>query len=382
MPTLLRGSDCDVLGCSEDCCYRYMDPSRAGACTACSARHQSAAVVYTPTAPAEVVSAVAQRALDRAQDAAVSPARKRRERSDKGKKRGPRAVIAKDGVSKQVRYWAKVGIEIEGGWETSPRVVADRVNGAVVVGDGSVHTNAEYSSEIITQPYASLASAKAALEQLYPDETNSSCGMHVHVSFKTEEAYSRLMSEEFYFYYLLRWQTWGQNTGIVGEFWRRLRGENDFCRREFRVMEQAPARSKGSARYCHLNYCYRHHGTIESRLLPMFKDKKFALLALEETISIYQDYLNNYAVVDLPEELVTTVDPGIEPEPPHSVVLTTDVIPIEGKYDFSGPKVPRAVAPGHVRMWVDQFGNVRGGDFSNFQDLITNAAKYAVRSKR
>jgi hypothetical protein len=211
------------------------------------------------------------------------------------------------GVDDMPKRWKKIGVELEGGWEkyeSSLRTMAGRF-GANFHYDGSVSTGATTSAEISTKPYERLGSLLNCVDALYPDEVNSSCGMHVHVSFD-ELDYGHLMSERFYFYFLLRWEAWGKRLNIrSSEFWSRLRGENQYCKREWKSVEQVTLRGRDGVRYAHLNFCYSLHGTVECRLLPMFKDKTIAAKAIQELLSIYSDYLATCSTED--EEHAVTV---------------------------------------------------------------------------
>lgn len=199
--------------------------------------------------------------------------------------------------SRSDRPWLMLGIELEGGWNCSRDSLTRKSNrfGADAHGDGSVHVpGCSLNYEIATKPYKSLRWALRCLDEMYPDGVNHSCGMHVHVSFP-EHVYGKLMSEHFYFYFLLRWESWGKRLNIRNqEFWKRLRGENNYCKRGFRPYGQLGVRGKGEERYYHLNYCYGHLKTIECRLLPMFREKDIAAKAVKELLAIYTDYIAEY----------------------------------------------------------------------------------------
>ena len=47
----------------------------------------------------------------------------------------------------------------------------------------------------------------------------------------------------------------------------------------------------GSNRYYQLNHCWAKHKTLECRLLPVFKDKKFTKAGVREFVNICNSYL-------------------------------------------------------------------------------------------
>lgn len=194
------------------------------------------------------------------------------------------------------RHWLKIGAELEGGWNLQGHawrpLVQDR--GGDLVGDGSLEDlESPCIGEIRTKPHDSLEQFISDVHFFMPEETNESCGFHIHVSF-TDDDYARLIDERFYFYFLLRWQKWGQDVGIRRghEFWLRLEGDNTFCHRKFVPDNQVQHNDRGGERYAHLNYCYNLHGTVECRLLPMFADAGTAASAARELVSIFEDYLS------------------------------------------------------------------------------------------
>ena len=206
----------------------------------------------------------------------------------------PRARGANSGGD---RPWLMLGIEMEGGWNISRSELETkaRARGADAHGDGSVQVpGVRLNYEVATKPYKTLRWALKCLDDLYPDAVNHSCGMHVHVSFP-EHVYGKLMSEHFYFYFLLRWESWGKRLNIRNQqFWKRLKGENSYCQRGFNPYGQVNVRGKGGDRYHHLNYCYGHLKTIECRLLPMFREKDIGAKAVKELLAIYTDYIAEY----------------------------------------------------------------------------------------
>lgn len=185
-----------------------------------------------------------------------------------------------------MRYISKIGIEMEGGWNYSPSTE--------IYGDGSVSGLDGKLGEICSAPLHSLAVVMRWVEKNYPSSVNSSCGLHVHISLKSNLSYSRLMSLEFYNFFLSRVETWGKEREILSTlpFWSRLKGANSYCRKTFAPDNQANKTSKDPWRYTHLNYCFALHSTIECRVFPMFKNKSLAVEAIELFCSCVEDFLN------------------------------------------------------------------------------------------
>lgn len=234
-----------------------------------------------------------------------------------------------------------VGIEIEGYWRDArwDEVKADaRAHGATGSGDGSLNEHADYTTyEWKTKP-GSIGEAINQLVDLYPDATDDKCGMHIHVSFERSDVVA-LASEEFFAYFREQWEAWGREMEIKpdSQFWKRLRGENQYCRvntiaswrlghavdsldeegrediawcvdakctrtqcvsrREARKAQRFhpdcyPHANNLISRYYQLNFIsLAVHGTVECRLLPMFRDARLGVLAVEKLISIYETFL-------------------------------------------------------------------------------------------
>jgi hypothetical protein len=196
----------------------------------------------------------------------------------------------------------RVGIELEGGWATRPGNAAHHPDGSVRIQYGT--NGATVIGEMVSAPISDWQTISDWIFTTYPAAHNSSCGMHVHVSFKNRRDYARLMDPQFFEYFQERMRTWGTRVGLPAShlFWTRLDGFNTFCRKAFLPDQQAAIRSKhrsGGVRYTQLNYCFKVHGTIECRLFPVFKQPRIAASAVQELLSIYEDYLrdNDYVTV-------------------------------------------------------------------------------------
>lgn len=201
--------------------------------------------------------------------------------------------------------WEKMGVELEGAWDTDLNAVAGKITGAQVHHDGSVRDLTGRMGEITTRPHSILKNLTNDLTALYPTRVNNSCGFHIHTSF-TPFNTAILMSKDFWEFYQKRWHEWGKaNESKMGDmknvFWARLDGRwrrNDrrdinYCEASWRPEKQIYEQHDANARYTQVNFAAWHkYKTVESRLLPMFHDVGLAVGAVEELASIYDDYLS------------------------------------------------------------------------------------------
>lgn len=190
-------------------------------------------------------------------------------------------------------FYDKVGVEIEGRWlDVSATERLARREGMGTCGDGSIRngfTEAR-SMEIQTRP-GSVVEQLRQLSAFYPDESDASCGMHVHVSFQDKGSFTQLCTSEFLEYFANRWEEWGLANGLPqnAEFFKRLRGDNDYC---IPNDDDDLATPWQADRYRQLNFtAWDEHKTLECRLLPMFRSARLAYSALVELINIYEDWL-------------------------------------------------------------------------------------------
>jgi hypothetical protein len=194
-------------------------------------------------------------------------------------------------------YIDKIGVELEGGWDNEPNNLK---------GDGSVDVPSDYSGEVVSPPLTFHKALNWTVEN-YPDMVNDTCGLHVHISLKNNLLYSRLTSRRFYVYFLTRMTEWGKQAGLSPShrFWDRLEGNNTYCLKKFIPGRQISLQEKQEERYCHINYCYSLHGTIEFRLLPMFNKKETAVKAITEIVYIVKDWLSMQKREKTRQEVVT-----------------------------------------------------------------------------
>lgn len=188
----------------------------------------------------------------------------------------------------------KVGVEVEGYW--TDLVAAKERASELGMGrgcrDGSLDAYGG-AWEFQTTP-GPLGLALDQVSQIYPDMYAADAGMHVHVSFKDAPITVGLFAcEEFFDFWARRWRGWGERRGVASgsEFWRRLRGDNTYCRVPSMAMFYDRANIVDMDRYNQLNFgAWSEHKTIESRLLPLFRDSKLALDAITETVEIFDHW--------------------------------------------------------------------------------------------
>jgi hypothetical protein len=135
----------------------------------------------------------------------------------------------------------------------------------------------------------------------YPQETNSTCGSHQHTSFKRMKYYSIVMCRGFQEYMTRELFAWAKATGIRegSSFYRRMRGDVHWCKREYDAFEQINSTSKEDCRYRVINYCWslmshssgEQMRTMEVRVLPAFQDVEYTISAHKELNRIIEQYV-------------------------------------------------------------------------------------------
>jgi len=146
----------------------------------------------------------------------------------------------------------------------------------------------------IASPKLRVNEVKDFILNNYPDECNSSCGLHIHMSFKNDKKdYAILATKEFYDFFLSEIQTWADNRKINknSRFYKRLEGVQ-YSKREFLAENQLNPNSDYSDRYAHLNFCYNKHKTLEIRVGNMFDNKEISVEYVHAVIDIVNYYLS------------------------------------------------------------------------------------------
>lgn len=165
----------------------------------------------------------------------------------------------------------KIGIELEGGWLSLPKGVNLTPDGSVRVSDpqGRGLVRGE-----IPSPPLSPTEWEAWVKAHYPSHVDSSCGLHVHMSFRSALVYQRLMDFNYTKALLTQLRRWAVVAALPPQhhFYGRLKGANKYCLPFYAADVQARQTRKADCRYAAVNYCHGIHQTMEVRVLPMFSD--------------------------------------------------------------------------------------------------------------
>lgn len=205
------------------------------------------------------------------------------------------------------RHWRAIGIEMEGAWKEDPRRFLLASPLVDVKDDSSVRVRGGVNKEVTLGPYRNLRAALAMVRKCHPTATNSTCGLHVHLSFSDEDT-KRLAAPEFWDanegHWSRFWREWGEGRGWPQghPFWRRLNGRNRYCeprRKEdlssyynWYYQRTAHRTAFQQNRYSAVNFtAYQEHGTIEQRVLPMFSDPDITCAAIRATVECFDSYL-------------------------------------------------------------------------------------------
>lgn len=226
-----------------------------------------------------------------------------------------------------MKHIDKLGVELEGAWITRR---------SDMKGDGSVHIvgNSHYITKVghfvtpsqnpkhdslregeLNSPPGKLLPILDYIKTNYPDAVNISCGLHIHFSFKSPNAYVLLASMEFYKYFIAELNRWGLEKKIPSThtFWNRLKGRNEFCNGDPEENISCLKEDHGD-RYYALNFAsYHKHKTMECRILPMFETASLSLEAVTAVVSIVEKYLQEQFNVFLSQkEFTCTIDSDVE----------------------------------------------------------------------
>ncbi len=196
----------------------------------------------------------------------------------------------------------KIGVEIEGGWNEPDCICREDMKNPdckltalnhCFGHDGSVEDlDTERHGEVVSHAFDNLNDCLEWMDFLYPDESNRTCGIHIHLSFTNLQSYVKLMDRRFYNALIGGFNTWGNDNRINPDsaFWHRLEGRNSYCENKFVPDDQVNVQHKDSVRYAHLNYCYSLHRTMELRLLPTFQKRELAFSA----VRFYYGFVNSW----------------------------------------------------------------------------------------
>ena len=202
-----------------------------------------------------------------------------------------------------------IGIELEGGWTryytAAGKPIRYHDEGCKIIRngkpkmlkhDGSVsmdksNSGCDYVGEIASKPMQPRA-ITSWVRRNQPDAFNKTCGAHMHVSTKSTSDYMCLTDHKFWKFFREKLAKWGnkQKFSKSHEFWKRLEGNNQYCKVEHTPEKQL---HEGSNRYTQINYCWSKHRTLEFRVLPIFETSDLQIEAFFQLIWMVENYLEN-----------------------------------------------------------------------------------------
>lgn len=238
-----------------------------------------------------------------------------------------------------------VGVELEGGWTKLPEGVNLVRDGSVQIptpedallvdhpeqmprtprGRAELNRRIEhearkvlFTGELPSEPLE-VAKVPTWMRAYYPTHVNGTCGLHVHMSFKSALHYQKLMRPEYQDAILDCLNLWGLQEGLKKEhpFWNRILGQNQYCKKEFHADAQVAKTGKsynhaGASRYTVINYPWSLHGTLECRVLPMFEDVELAIRAVKFVLDVTNAFLVKTATKEERVKMDLVVDAAID----------------------------------------------------------------------
>ena len=209
------------------------------------------------------------------------------------------------------------GVELEGGWIYRPTCSVQE-DGSIKIERGAEAPSGDsinYVGEAPSPPCGSPDELFAWMDSFYPDLADASCGMHVHISFKSPYTYLRAMDKAFHIYIREGLKEWGKREGVMdNRFWARVEGLNRFCDNVYAPMRQVRGKGKNGSRYTFLNYCYERYGTIELRVFPQFHTYGEAVRAIKAYFSLVEEWMS-YPPVNLKRRRVVELMPKADRKP-------------------------------------------------------------------
>lgn len=211
----------------------------------------------------------------------------------------------------------RVGVELEGAWKKIPEGAALTHDGSVMFDEDENVTTRRPANvneddptvpptpqrlrigELVSPPLE-VSKIYPWIRQNYPSKINNTCGLHVHMSFRSTAHYQRLMEASYpvtMVMYLTKWAKDDEGFNKNHIIWKRLSGKNEYCRQQFFPDLQASKTTKEYAhereghRYTVINYCHSLHGTLECRVLPMFETADTSVRAVKNVINITNAWL-------------------------------------------------------------------------------------------
>lgn len=192
-----------------------------------------------------------------------------------------------------MKYIHRVGIELEGAfftryWNTTQGHYYEDGSVDIYIDDDETE-NIPFVGEFVSPPL-SPAKINKWISRHYPDKYNESCGLHVHVSFKSLTSYHKILKPQFQKTIISELKTWAKDK--FPDLNHRLSGRNEFCTFKYKPMYQLFEKYKNSQRYTAVNYCYELHKTVEFRILPMMPTETHAIAAVQKLLELTEQYIS------------------------------------------------------------------------------------------
>lgn len=196
----------------------------------------------------------------------------------------------------------RVGVEVEGGWAVLPPLLP----GMEIIRDGSVFKTPGGDviapvvngkpiriGELPSPPLIPIQTA-LWLKRFYPTHVNSTCGLHVHMSFTRLNHYNQLMTPDYQATVFSELTAWATREGLEKDhpIWARLTGEYEYCNGGYYADTQVHEGEKDydhfrpGNRYTAIAYRFKRYETIECRILPMFAGWEQAYRAVRHILDV------------------------------------------------------------------------------------------------
>lgn len=233
-------------------------------------------------------------------------------------------------------YIDKVGLEIEGGWvcEDGYRGGNLASDGQSVVFDRSVRFRRSRTQnnedehfvcgEINSVPLNNHSDINKFLGLYWPDKTNSTCGFHIHLSFKEEAYYDTLMNRDFYHLFKSRLPQIESKLKLGAITKNRIAGKNRYCKDEWHPTSQKRSDEKyNDYRYAMINFCWNIHRTMEVRVFSshIAQEKSYGI------VKWWVDLVNEYLTANI--EVIKREKLEVKWETPISLERATSDEPDE-----------------------------------------------------
>lgn len=202
---------------------------------------------------------------------------------------------------------ALVGVELEGAWNATSRVGLIR-DGSLDPWMRRLQTEAAalgkqcpYVFGELPSPPTPPSEIEAWMLKYYPAKVDETCGLHVHMSFKTSFSYQRLACDTFPPTMLEYLKRWAEKEGFAKthHIWPRLEGKSRYCQPKFFADQQMVTRVKDhdqqrdGCRYTAVGFPYSRTGTIEVRVLPMMETVEQGVRAVQHVLAITNAFLTS-----------------------------------------------------------------------------------------